>query len=182
MLPDGTAARERLRFQVQPAGSTPGIGAPAPRSESLTATTVLEVRRIATDPNPYAAAYTQTVAEAVTSGRPSLIFFATPAFCQTGFCGPTVELVKGVAREVEDEVAFFNFKPSAPPETYTGRHPPPYADRRRPHVAAALDYGIPVEPYLFVVDAQGDVFAKFEGIVGGDELRAAIEDVLAGPT
>ena len=70
-LADGSTARERLRFQVQPAG-THGIGAPAPRSDSLTATTVQEVRRISTDPNPYAAAYTQTVAEAVTSGRPSL--------------------------------------------------------------------------------------------------------------
>ncbi len=42
-----------------------------------------------------------------------------------------------------------------------------------------LDYGIPVEPYLFLVDASGDVFAKFEGVVGADELRASIEDVLA---
>ena len=42
-----------------------------------------------------------------------------------------------------------------------------------------LDYGIPVEPYLFLVDAAGDVFAKFEGVVGADELRAAIEDALA---
>ena len=47
------------------------------------------------------------------------------------------------------------------------------ADGHLQPVPAALDYGIPVEPYLFVVDAQGDVFAKFEGIVGGDELRAA---------
>jgi len=36
-----------------------------------------------------------------------------------------------------------------------------------------------VEPYLFVVDAAGDVFAKFEGVVGEDELRASIEDALA---
>ena len=36
-----------------------------------------------------------------------------------------------------------------------------------------------MEPYLFLVDAEGNVFAKFEGIVGGDELRAAVEDVLA---
>jgi hypothetical protein len=42
-----------------------------------------------------------------------------------------------------------------------------------------LDYGIPVEPYLFLVDTEGDVFAKFEGVVGDDELRAAIEDALA---
>ncbi len=48
-------------------------------------------------------------------------------------------------------------------------------------VAAALDYGIPVEPYLFVVDATGNVFARFEGIVGDEELRAALEDVLGQP-
>jgi len=46
-------------------------------------------------------------------------------------------------------------------------------------VQAVLDYGIPVEPYLFLVDAEGNVFSKFEGVVGADELRAAIEDALA---
>ena len=34
-------------------------------------------------------------------------------------------------------------------------------------------------PYLFLVDAEGDVSAKFDGVVGDDELRAAIEDALA---
>lgn len=49
-------------------------------------------------------------------------------------------------------------------------------------VQAVLDYGIPVAPHLFLVDAAGDVFAKFEGVVGADELRASIEDVLAEAT
>ena len=178
-LGDGTTARERLRFQVQPESGTPSIGAPAPRSESPTATTLQGVRRISTDANPYAAAYSQTVAEAVTSGRPSLVFFATPAFCQTGFCGPTIELVKSVAREVEDRVSFVNVEPYELQETPNGLQPVLDADGRLRPVSAARDYGIPVEPYLFVVDANGDVFAKFEGVVGGDELRAAIEDVLA---
>ena len=137
------------------------------------------VRRISTDPNPYAAAYTATVGEAVTSGRPSIVFFATPAFCQTGYCGPTIELVKTVAREYEDRVAFVNVEPYELHETVDGLRPVLDADGRLQPVAAARDYGIPVEPYLFLVDARGDVFAKFEGIVGGDELRAAIEDVLA---
>ena len=30
-----------------------------------------------------------------------------------------------------------------------------------------------------MVDANGDVFAKFEGVVGADERRSAIEDALA---
>ena len=178
-LPDGSLASERLRFQVQPSGSTPAIGAPAPRSESPTATTLQGVRRISTDPNPYAAAYMATVGEAVTSGRPSIVFFATPAFCQTGYCGPTIELVKTVAREYEDRVAFVNVEPYELHETVDGLRPVLDPDGRLKPVAAARDYGIPVEPYLFLVDARGDVFAKFEGIVGGDELRAAIEDALA---
>ena len=64
-------------------------------------------------------------------------------------------------------------------QTVDGLRPPLDADGHLQPVPAALDYGIPVEPYLFVVDAGGDVFARFEGIVGGDELRAALEDVLA---
>jgi hypothetical protein len=181
-LADGSIGRERLRFQVHPSSSTPAIGTPAPRSESLTATTLQEVRRISSDPNPYPAAYTQTVAEAVTSGRPSIIFFATPAFCQTGYCGPTIELVKSVAREYEGRVTLVNVEPYELHETVDGLRPALDADGHLQPVAAALDYGIPVEPYLFLVDAHGDVFAKFEGIVGGDELRAAIEDALAENT
>ena len=63
--------------------------------------------------------------------------------------------------------------------TENGLQPALDEDGRLQPVQAVLDYGIPVEPYLFLVDAKGDVFAKFEGVVGADELRAAIEDVLA---
>jgi len=178
-LPDGSQATERLRFRVHPAGDTPAIGAAAPRSDSPTASTLEEMRRISTDSNPYPAAYDSTVAETVTSGRPSLVFFATPAFCQSGLCGPTVELVKSVAREYEEELEFVNVEPYQLHVTENGLQPLLDEDGQLQPVPAALDYGIPAEPYLFVVDAAGNVFAKFEVVVGGDELRAAIEDVLA---
>jgi hypothetical protein len=176
---DGSMARQRLRFQVHPEGSTAAIGAPAPLSDSPTAGTLDEVRGISTDPHPYLRAYDTTVAEAVTSGRPSLVFFATPGFCQSGYCGPTVELVKGVARDHEDEVDFVTVEPYELEMTANGLQPDPDAAGHLRPVPAALEYGIPVEPYLFVVDAAGDVFARFEGIVGEDELRASLEDVLA---
>ena len=35
----------------------------------------------------------ETVAAALTKGRPVVVAFATPAFCQTQFCGPVVENV-----------------------------------------------------------------------------------------
>ncbi len=83
-LADGTTARERLRFEVQPEGPTPAIGAPAPRSESLTASSVQELARVSTDPHPYAAGYTSTVAEAVTSGRPSIDLLRHPGLLPDG--------------------------------------------------------------------------------------------------
>ncbi len=178
-LADGSMASERLRFGVYPQGPTPAIGEPVPLSDSLTASTREEVGQISSDPDPYLAAYDKTVAESVTSGRPALVFFATPAFCQTGFCGPTVELVKQVARDYEGAVEFVNIEPYHLYMTDNGLQPSLDEAGQLQPVQAAIDFGIPVEPYLFVVDATGKVFAKFEGIVGGDELRAAIEDVLA---
>jgi hypothetical protein len=181
-LPDGSTARQRVRFEVLPHGTTPAIGAPAPRSESPTARTAAELAAISSDPHPWPPAYDTSVAEAVTSGRPSLIFFATPGFCQSGYCGPTVELVKSVAREYEDEVDLVTVEPYELRATSNGLQPALDEDGHLRPVAAARDYGIPVEPYLFVVDAAGDVFARFEGIVGADELRAALEDVLGEST
>jgi hypothetical protein len=176
---DGQWISERLRFAVHPVGDTPAVGGPVPLSDSLTATTLEEARQISTDQNPYLPAYDKTVAETVTSGRPALVFFATPAFCQTGFCGPTVELVKSVAREHEGAVEFVNVEPYELHMTENGLQPLLDEDGQLQPVQAALDYSIPVEPYLFLVDAEGKVFARFEGVIGGDELRAAIEDVLA---
>jgi hypothetical protein len=176
---EGEWSSERLRFAVNPTGGTPAIGEPGPLSDSLTAATPAEAELISTDQNPYLPAYDKTVAQTVTSGMPSLVFFATPAFCQTGFCGPTVELVKSVAREHVGELEFVNVEPYELLLTENGLQPRLGEDGQLRPVEAALEWGIPVEPYLFLLDAEGNVFARFEGIVGGDELRAAVEDVLA---
>ena len=178
-LEDGTSASERLRFRVHPDGPVVGVGEPAPRSETLTATSAEELSLVTTDPEPYPAAYERSVAEVVTAGQPSIVLFATPAFCQTGTCGPTVDLVKAVAQEYEDRVGFVNVEPYRLHMTENGLQPELSAEGQLQPVQAVLDFGIPVEPYLFVIDAEGDVFARFEGVVGEDELRAAIEDVLA---
>ena len=176
---EGEWLSERLRFTVFPVGSTPAIGEPGPLSDSLTATTAAEAALISTDQNPYLPAYDKTVAETVTAGSPALVFFATPAFCQTGFCGPTVELVKSVAREHVGELEFVNVEPYELHMTENGLQPQLSEEGQLQPVPAALEWGIPVEPYLFLLDADGNVFAKFEGVVGGDELRAAVEDVLS---
>jgi hypothetical protein len=178
-LAGGEPATQRLRFTVLPDTSTPGIGEPAPRSETLTASTPEEVAMVSTDTEPFPGAYERTVGEVVTSGQPSIVFFATPAFCQTGICGPTMELVKSVAADYTDRVAFVNVEPYKLHMTENGLQPELDANGNLQPVQAVLDYGLRTEPFLLVVDAEGDVFATFEAVVGEDELRAALDEVLA---
>jgi hypothetical protein len=49
----------------------------------------------------------------------------------------------------------------------------------RPKLAAAvIEWGLPSEPYVFVVGSDGTVSAKFEGVAYHDELVAALDGLL----
>ena len=100
-----------------------------------------------------------------------MIAFATPAFCQTQFCGPVMETVVIPAwQRYRDRVQFIHVEPWDLTKARNGSLVP---------VDAVQQWGLLSEPFVFVIDADGKVAAKFEGIVGADELDAAIEQVLA---
>ncbi len=170
----------RVIFTVLPYGSTPAIGAPAPRSETPTATTPEGIAAISTDPQPDPAFYTSSIAQAVTSGKPAFIVFATPAFCQTAMCGPTLDIVKQVAPDYRDRVDFVHVEPYQLQQTANGLQPVLDANGQLQAVPSVIDYALTSEPYMFVTDAKGDIAAKFEGIAGADEVRAALDAVVSG--
>lgn len=179
-LPGGSVT-SKVMTSVLPAGTTPRIGSAAPRSQSPTGTTPEEIGAISTDDDPDPDLYRETIAQAVTSGRPSVILFATPMFCQTAACGPTLDVVKGIARDYKDRIDFVHVEPYALRLTDTGIQPDLDANGQLQPVQSTVDWGLPTEPYLFVVDAAGNVAASFEGVMGTEELRAAFEEVLAAP-
>ena len=45
-------------------------------------------------------------------------------------------------------------------------------------VQAMIDWGLPTEPWTFIMDAEGKVAAKFEAFVTKDELEQALTTVL----
>lgn len=177
--PATMSVTSRVIFEVLPAGSVPSIGARAPESDSPVATTAADLATISTDDDPDPDFYTMTIAQAVTSGTPSAILFATPQFCQTATCGPMLDLVESIAADFKGQVQFVNVEPYKLRETPQGLQPDLDADGHLQPVQAVLDWGLPTEPYLFIVDAEGKVFASFEGILGEDEVRTALTDVVA---
>ncbi len=176
-LPSGPITTRAI-FSVLPYGSVPAIGAPAPRSQTPTATTPEGIAAISTDTDPDPDLYRLGIAEAVGSGRPALIVFSTPQFCTTATCGPTLDIVKAVAADYKDRVDFIHVEPYQLQQTEAGLQPLLDANGGLQVVQAVLDYGLPTEPYQFLVDGSGIVRAQFQGIASADELRAALDEVL----
>ncbi|WKZ83692.1 MAG: hypothetical protein QY307_05475 [Acidimicrobiia bacterium] len=162
ITPDGGPALEAFPVQVNARPATVAVGDDAPRSQTPTLADA-PLSEITSDDDPEPDLYRMSVADAVTSGRPSVIVFATPAFCTTATCGPTLD---GVAAMAPDHpgVNFVHV------EVFTN-----LLDPANLVVApAVMEWGLPTEPWVFVVDATGVVTARFEGVVTPEELTNAL--------
>lgn len=171
----------RLRFEVRPTGSTVAVGEPAPASDTPTAADVGgDLAKLSSDQAPEPSFYRTSVADALAAGTPFALVFATPAFCTSGQCGPTLDRVKLVAK-AHPGVTVINVEPYQL-EYADGRLQPVLdANGQLQPVQAVIDWGIVSEPWIFTVDGDGIVRGSFEGVVGEDELGAAFDAIAKAP-
>lgn len=158
---DGLDETVRASFEVAGEGMTPAVGERAPASKTPTGSG-RELKKITTDTKPDPDFYRMSIDEALRAGKPFVVTFATPRFCSSAVCGPTLDIVKKESKdwpkvefihvEVYDLSDLKNLKP----------------------VPAVREWGLPSEPWVFVVDSQGKVAAKFEGTVSPKELAEAL--------
>ena len=125
---DGRASVGSALFQVSAESSSPAVGAAAPASLNKTLGDVARIEEITTDSMPDEALYAMTIAEAIESGKPLVVTFATPAFCKTATCGPQVEALKDLRARYSEQVNFIHV------EVFDN----PLGDGRRPHKGAAV--------------------------------------------
>lgn len=174
-LPDGSTKTVRVEYNVVEAGSTVAIGAKAPSIETPTIASIGgDVRAVSTDQQPAERFYTTSVDDALAAGKPFVLVFATPAFCETAICGPTLETVKSVATDYPD-LTFINVEPYQMKFENASLQPALDASGQLQSAAWTDAFGLRTEPWIFVIGADGTVRAKFEAVVGADELRAAID-------
>lgn len=142
------------------------VGEKAPLSDTRTLEDA-PLEELTSDPTPDEAFYQMTVAEAVGSG-PSVIVFATPAWCQSQACGPMLDQVAAIA----DAYPSLNY---VHVEVYENIQVTDANDLVA--VPAVEEWGLPSEPWLYVTDENGTVSAAFEGAVSEAELTSALEAV-----
>jgi hypothetical protein len=161
---EGSGYDEAIKgsFSVAEKGTTPAIGAPAPPSDTPTIDDVKKLEEITTDEHPDPSFYQVSIKEAVQKHEPFVVVFATPEFCSSAVCGPTLDDVKSVSKDYPN-VTFIHS------EIYEDLDP------ANEPVPAVREWGLPGEPWVFVVDAKGNVAAKFEGSASPDELREVLD-------
>lgn len=163
---EGQGLDETVRgsFQVTKQAATPALGERPPASDTPTLDDVGKLSSITTDHRPAPRFYRTSIAQALESSKPFVVVFATPKFCNSQFCGPTLDIVKSVAKRWPD-VTFIHV------EVYKNLDEP---SNLKP-VEAVNEWRLPSEPWVFVVDGEGKVVAKYEGTLAAEELHAALQ-------
>lgn len=145
-------------------------GENAPATPTRTIAEFPDLSVISSDPNPDPALYELSVDEAIANGRSTVVIFATPAFCSSQACGPMLDQVKALTGDYPD-VNFVHV------EVYQDLQVESTTDLTL--VDAVEVWGLPSEPWVYIVDAQGVVSSMFEGAVSDPDLRSAIDQVTA---
>ena len=175
--PGSPAETARLTFSVVDSTPTVRVGQKAPASKTPTAAGVGgDLTKISTDAHPDPAFYQASVADALATHKPFLLVFATPKFCASQQCGPTLDQLKPIAAAHRD-VTFINVEPYKLAFTEGRLQPVLDSSGQLQPVPSVNEWGILTEPWVFAVDASGVVRGSFEGVVGVDELQAAIKEI-----
>lgn len=161
----GAASRSDFVVEIKPVSAAPAVGAPAPPSHNRTLATEPDITRLSSANDPDPAFHQLTVAGALATGRPTVVGFLTPAFCQTKWCAPVLDSLKLARAEVGDAANFI--------------HVEVYDDfQRLTQVKEMAEWGLETEPWVFVLDGEGRVAARFSGPLSPEELLAALRPLL----
>ncbi len=157
---------------------SPGDAAPSVKTPTL-ADVGGDVAKVSTDAKPVARFYQTSEADALAAKKPFVLIFATPKFCQSATCGPTLDKLKPVAA-AHPEMTFINVEPYQLKDDAGQLQPVLDANSALIPVAATVAFRLATEPYVFVVGADGRVSASFELVFSPAEIEAAIQQVEKG--
>ncbi len=165
---DGVPSGAHVGLSLLAKARSPAVGEAAPRSETPTLrSTGGDVAALSTAPEPQRSLLEHSVAESLDDRVPFVLAFATPRFCQSRLCGPVVEIVAQVQRELRGTPMRFLHV-----EVFEDNDPAKGTNRW------FREWRLLTEPWVFVVGADGRVKAKFEGSVSPRELEQAARAAL----
>ena len=179
--PGSPAETTRVTFEVHDDSPWVAVGEPAPASESPTlADAGGDIAQISTDQDPDPAFYETSVAGALAAHEPFVLIFATPKFCATAQCGPTLDRFKPVAA-ANPEVTFINVEPYVLEPVDGQLQPVLDANGNLQSAPTTREWGLFFEPWIYAVDGDGVVRGSYEIAISDAELAVVLDEITAAP-
>jgi hypothetical protein len=150
-------------IEVKADPAAPAVGEKAIASETPTLdTATLEQLSTADEPDPEL--YRTSIADAMAAKEPFVVSFSTPKYCTTRTCGPVTDVVSEVRRRNDGQgIRFIHV------EIYEDNDP------TKGENEWVAEWGLPSEPWVFVVGPDGRIRERFEGTVSVRELDEAVK-------
>ena len=143
----------------------PKVGEPLPPFDTPTASDGRGVDPICTR-DPFCPFHDLTLTEALATGKPVAYLIGTPAYCQTGFCGPILELMMNVRDQVGDDAVFV--------------HSEVYTDSTITTAAPAVTaYQLDFEPLMYVTNASGTIVHRLDAAFDEAEILDAVTSAIS---
>lgn len=152
-------------FQVKAKAESIAPGQPAPRAASPTTSEPMGVDPICTR-DPVCPLHAVSLKSIIGKGRPIAVMFATPARCQTRYCGPVLDTMLPMVETYSDRIDFV--------------HVEIYKNNQTTDVIPTVSaWGLGGEPWLFGIDSGGLVTARLDGAFDQTEMRALLDGLVA---
>ena len=164
---------QRVRFMVGEQALTPALGTMPPASrQTVLADVGNDAIKIDSSNPPLPDLHNLTIADALVSGKPTVIAFASPGFCLTRICGPAKQVLDELYPRYQGRANFIHVEPYQLQEARSGKGLIP--------APVMGEWGLQTEPWIFVLDKLGNVIAKYEGMVALDEVEPVLQHALSG--
>jgi hypothetical protein len=142
-------------IQVLDAPVAPLVGAPASQAPSPTTTDALGVKPICTR-RPRCPLHDVSLADVVGAGGLVAVLFATPARCQSKYCGPVLDTLLSVRGRYPDT---------------TFVHVEIYRNNKTVELTPTVSaWGLASEPWLYTIDGAGTIVGRIDGAFGKGEI------------
>ena len=174
---DGRDVVVDTAFEVLAQHRIVNAGDPAPRTANLlpgtseAEPTAVDSRAEPDGSVPDPQLHQMTVADAIDSGRPTVVVVSTPVFCVSRFCGPITDSVQVMADEFGELANFVHIEVWKDFENNVVNRGA--AEWIYPDVGADL-----FEPWVFLIDGSGTVTQRWDNVANADAVSAAVEELL----
>ncbi|MDA1280158.1 MAG: thioredoxin family protein [Chloroflexi bacterium] len=159
---------------VKSATEAPDIGDDAPLTPTKTIPVDGDLRAITSAPEPDPDLYAISFDDAVAAGKPVVISFSTPAYCQSGTCGPQTDVLSKLAERYKGRASFIHVEIFDNPAEMLASGDPSLGIE----APVIQTWGFHTEPWTFVVDSSGIVAGRFESFATLDEIEEYLIPIL----